>query len=200
MRAIISAVLVMALCLATPARGQLYGERGDEIAQLMDNLETVIRTDARHWRTSTYVRGSLRNLDFIRTSSDLRTFRVRGTYDYYGTLRVNRYSDWVEFSFSGRELSCIEYGHERGCRALLAQDRSVLGPALVIGGTIALGIAMSNRPSGSARSGGGSSSGYRGETRSQCEARCNDYPGDANMNAEAAYVAQCRRRCSSLPY
>jgi|GEM_PF-5175575 len=162
---------------------------------MLPQLEKIVRADARHWQISTYRNNTLRNLRVASVSSDGRTYVIRGTYNYGGFW--SNYQDSVDFRYAGSDLSCIEYGHEPGCRALLREDRSVLGPALAIAGVIAVGFIATRSRSSSGS--GGSGGGYRGETRYQCEQRCNSYPGDSNANAEAAYIAQCRRGCSSLP-
>ena len=165
------------------------------IDSLLPQLEKIMRLDARHWSISTYRNNTLRNLRVASVSSDRQRYVIRGSYNYGGFWSGN-YQDWVDFRFSGSDLSCIEYGHERGCRALLSEDRSALGPALAIAGVIAVAV-IASRSGGS--SGSNSGGGYRGGTRYQCEQRCNSYPGDSNANVEAAYIAQCRRGCSSLP-
>jgi hypothetical protein len=155
--------------------------------ELVGNLETIIRADARHWRAYTYRFNSLGNLRISYVSPDRQSSVVSGTYRYDGVFMMNN-PDTVDFQFSGGTLSCIKYGEESQCRPLLTQDRSLVGPAIGIIGGILLYKALhdSRGPS--------SPDTYSGESRSQCLQRCNGYY-DPNASAEAAAVDQCRRRC-----
>ncbi|MEA2999738.1 MAG: hypothetical protein QOK17_1571 [Sphingomonadales bacterium] len=164
------------------------------IDSALPQLETLLSTDARHWRISRYHPLTLRNLRILSVSSDGRSYTIEGTYNYGGFWSGN-YEDWVDFRYSDNQFACIEYGQERGCRPLLREDRSVLGPVLAGIGAIAV-IAIASNSRGSSTSRG--SSGYDGETRFQCNQRCNRY-GDPNPNAEAAIIAECRAGCSRLP-
>jgi hypothetical protein len=157
------------------------------LESLNQDLERVLRADAKHWRASTYYPDSLSNLRITSQSSDGRSYVVRGDYRYDGFASTNN-SDWIDFHFYGTTLSCVEFGDERGCRPLLTEDRSVLGPVLVAVGVAAVALAASS---------GGSSPApdYSDrESPSQCRQRCGQMY-DPNMSVLSAMIAQCERRC-----
>jgi hypothetical protein len=171
------------------------GTGAGSTADLVVQLETILRADAQFWEVSNYHRNSLRDVRVSQPSSG-GSYVASGRYTYDGAFTSNNV-DTVEFHFRGPSLTCIKYGGE-SCRAVRSENPNVLGTVIVAAAAAVAVAAIADGVGGSspARQSGG---GYRGETRGQCQERCSQYPGDSNPNVEAAYIAQCRQRCASLP-
>ena len=162
---------------APPVSAAPTGQYRDLVAE----LETIVRRDARSWVMNSYLVDSMRNVRVVARQGSRMV--VQGDYTYQGL--GGRSAGWVRVRLNGERVECLTYHDFPGtCRSV--GDNPAAYVAL---GVLAVGVL------GAASSGGSSGGVGGGDDYHQCVARCNAQISDHRPGRDAANAAACRAQC-----